>query len=775
MKKIIFATIAIITALLSSCSNKESGHIGHDKPDELAIAIADSIYDSEELQRWIEHYDSAGDRHSALILRQKYGSTKRNASDFEEAIEAHSICINEARELCDTMQLIIAYNNQGTNFRRLGDMQEASNYHFAALELCDMIESDTSYTARKNIVRTLNGLGNVLLSLDDNEAAEAMFRRALAGEKELGSLTGMAINLANIGAIKEEIGELDSARIYYMLSLEKNVEDNNNIGISLCYQNLGNIHELKGELDSAKGQYLKSYGIGIKSGDIWHWLNSCTSLSNLYLQTGMIDSATHYVAEAAEAAEKINAKGRLPNIYALYSNIYEAKGNDKKALEYTKLAHLYEDSIKYEENQSHLHNLRLNYEIKKRNDEIEKAHEDARLEKELRRSIMWYGIAIILLAMITVIALVIAARSRKRAHTALKKADEERRQFYRSTTHQLKTPLTVIMGMTEELSRHIPREDSTAQKEFDAISRKSRELVELVTKMTEYNAGETGEINHTELAQESADNDYAELDSNNMTKEYILVAEDDKDLAFMITQKLKNNGYSYKWAGNGKVALDLIMEEQPQLLITDVMMPEMDGLELTRQIRDNSETAHLPIIIVSARTSEHDRLAGIDAGAEIYLGKPFIPDELLLMVKKMLEQREILKRAYCEKIEEADRLAQNELFMNIKGRDKEYLKKIDSFIQENITDCSLNAGLLAGLMATSTTTLNRKISNITGHSTTNYIRLRRLVRAKFLLKNTDMPMGEIQTACGFESPSYFSRAFKGEFGITPSEFRKQAE
>lgn len=774
MKRYFLAIIYTLPVLFLACCGGEEKK-EQKGPDKFAIALADSINDKAELARWIEHYDSLGDRHSSLVLRQKYGSALRNASEFEAAIKTHGTCIKDAKDLCDTLQLIIAYNNQGTNFRRLGDLVEAGNFHYAALELCDKITDDTTYTARKNVVRTLNGLGNVMLSLNNNEVAENMFRRALKGERELGSLTGEAINLANIGAIKEREGQLDSARIYYSLSLEKNIAHNNKIGISLCYQNIGNIDEMEGNIEMAKRNYLESYNIGKSTNDIWHWLNSCTALAELHLKNQEIDSAEYYTTEALEAAEKINAKGRLPHIYKLHSEVLKERNDLKGALEYTDLAHIYSDSINSEENKNHLYNLRIKYEVEKRDAEVKKAQANAEDEKKLRETITWSVSIVIILAILTLIALIIAGRNRKRANIILKKTDEERRQFYRSATHQLKTPLTVIMGMTEELKKHIPKDNEVAQKEYDAILRKGNDLVELVTRITAYNAGELDKIDHSELAQtdeDVAENNYAELVEKGNKEEYILVAEDDKDVAFMITQMLKNQGYNFKWAANGKDAYSLIMEKIPRLLITDVMMPEMDGLELIKLIREDTGLRHLPIIIVSARTDKDDRLAGIDAGAEVYLGKPFIPDELLLRVRKLIEQREILKAVYGEKIEEADRYAQDEMIKNLKENDKEFIKKIDTYIHENIMDCKLNAAMLATFMASSISTLNRRISNITGQNTTNYIRSKRLGRAKYLLKNTDMNMGEIQDVCGFESPSYFSRAFKGEYGVTPSEFRK---
>lgn len=255
--------------------------------------------------------------------------------------------------------------------------------------------------------------------------------------------------------------------------------------------------------------------------------------------------------------------------------------------------------------------------------------------------------------------------------------------------------------------------------------------------------------------------------------EYVLIAEDDQDVALLITQMLKNEGYCFKWVKNGKEAVEMIEERMPALVITDIMMPEMDGLELIKAIKANEETSHLPIIIVSARTENNDRLAGFDAGAEVYLGKPFIPDELLLMVRKLLEQREILKKKYSRQIEEADHADNNEMIKGIGKGEQEFIERINEYIRENIMDCELNAAMLASHMIMSIPTLNRKINSITGTNTTIYIRQRKLARAKYLLKNSSMSMGEIQAVCGFETPSYFSRTFKAEFGITPTEYRRR--
>ena len=769
-------TVIIFSILLSfiTFSCKDDTIKYSNSYDAEAAAIADSVRDIESLERYVEHYESLNEKRAALLVRQKLGSELRNKSDFYTAVEVHSKCIADAEEIKDTLQLIIALNNQGTNFRRIGDLEQASTNHYRALELCDHTMNDTSFVARKNRVRTLNGLGNVMLSLGNDEVAEEMFRRALKGEKELRSTTGQAINYANIGAIKERSGEMDSARIYYNMSMEKNRECNNLIGISLCYQNIGELDEAAGKYNEARDNYLKSYEIGLQTKDIWHWLNPCTALTALSLKEGKIDEAERYNNEALSSAIRINAKGRLSYLYTLQAEIDEKRGDFKKALEHTKISIAYEDSADIEENRIHTQNLRVNYEINKRIKDVEEAEAKALHEKEMRDMTLWGSIIAIFLVLLAVVASVRAAVERKKRNILLEKTNRERQEFYRGITHQLRTPLTVIIGMTHELERFIPNDNKVAQKEFDAVIRKSRELLNLVKEMIRFNQGERDDLEVTELPKAEYRHYGIDLLNSNgeESDDYILVAEDDNDVALLITQMLKNQGYRFHWAHNGRDAYEYIKEKMPRLIITDIMMPEMDGLELIKAIRGNEDTAHLPIIVVSARTENDDRLAGFDAGAEVYLGKPFIPDELLMMVRKLLEQRELLKKKYSQQIAEAANVDNDEISKGRNRTERDFIKQINEYISENIMDCGLNAAMLADHMIMSIATLNRKINSITGTNTTNYIRQRKLARAKYLLKNSSMSMGEIQVVCGFETPSYFSRTFRAEYGITPTECRK---
>ena len=818
----------LLTATLLILACGKSINDNNKTDSSRAERIADSLRDYNQLNLWVDHFDSIGDHKAQLLIRQKLGKVMRDRSDFEAAIKQHDTCIAMATELKDTLQLIIAYNNQGTNFRRLGDLHEASNNHYKALELCDKTEHDTSFVARKNRVRTYNGLGNVLLSLGNDSVAESLFRQALAGETELGSATGQAINYANIGAIKEDKGQIDSARIYYNLSMEKNMLTNNPVGISLCYQYLGHLDKHIGNTDSAMTNYRRAFELGVKTTDVWHWLKPCEAMAEIFLEEHKNDSARKYIDIALDAATKIKSRSHLAIVYSLCAQLQEQTRQYDKAVKSIRQAEAYKDSSAIEQNQIHMQNLRVKYEADRWHNEINEAKAIAEYEKTMRQTVMWGSIVVFALIIIVAISQIRIAKEKQKTNRMLRKIDKERQDFYRGITHQLRTPLTVVNGMTGQLKKFIPEDNEEAQREFEAVERKSNEIVNLVNEMILYNKGIIKEIEVSELGVRSEelslrsegvkelslrsegvkelslrsegvkecrseddtlgpqDLKTSKPDSSNLSTcqlvnssteitNYILVAEDDSDVALLITTILKNNGYNYVWAKDGMEAMEIADRQLPKLIITDIMMPRMDGLEFIKRIREDEEKSHLPIIVVSARAEDRDRLIGVEAGAEVYLGKPFNSEELMLRVRKMLEQREILRLKYSKQIEEADRKDAEEQHREINNADQQFMQKVDEFIYENIMDGELDANSLANSMSMSLTTLNRRIKAITDTNTTNYIRMKRLGRAKQLLMNTNMPLGEIQAVCGFESPSYFSRAFKAEYDVTPSEFRKTSK
>lgn len=253
-----------------------------------------------------------------------------------------------------------------------------------------------------------------------------------------------------------------------------------------------------------------------------------------------------------------------------------------------------------------------------------------------------------------------------------------------------------------------------------------------------------------------------------MRQPTILVIEDNADIARYMGAILEDR-YRVLFALDGKEGLAKAEEYMPDLILTDLMMPEMDGYELCRVVRASAILNHIPVIVVTARCEEKDLLMGLEAGADAYLVKPFSADELKIRVAKLLESRRLLREKYSQALQEGKSDS-----VEISDGDKDFMARLQKVLFANISDTDLSSEILADKLFMSKSQLNRKVKSITGLDTATYVRQSRMSFAKKLIAAGDMSIGDIVMRCGFESPSYFTKTFKQYFGVTPSQYRKQA-
>ncbi|MDA3894502.1 MAG: response regulator [Salinivirgaceae bacterium] len=244
----------------------------------------------------------------------------------------------------------------------------------------------------------------------------------------------------------------------------------------------------------------------------------------------------------------------------------------------------------------------------------------------------------------------------------------------------------------------------------------------------------------------------------------ILIVEDNYDLRKYIVNEFAEY-YNIIEAANGKEALEMALRESPDLVISDVVMPEMDGLELCGKIKENFITNHIPVILLTARASIEHRIKGINKGADSYIPKPFNPDHLKVRVKKLLELRQVLKQKYTNELNTPGAAAIVE--------EDVYLREIKVLILENIDDPDLNIEKICKEMGISRAHFYRKIKLITDKSPTEFVRIIRLNEAAKLLIKNDKSISEVCYMVGFNSPSYFSICFKEHFKVSPIDFVKQ--
>lgn len=250
----------------------------------------------------------------------------------------------------------------------------------------------------------------------------------------------------------------------------------------------------------------------------------------------------------------------------------------------------------------------------------------------------------------------------------------------------------------------------------------------------------------------------------------ILVIEDDDIVRSTLKEILIAKNYSVVEAIDGEVGLRMAVDEFPDLIISDINMPRMDGLNLCLNLRSNDEISHIPLIFLTANNTDKDRLSGLEKGADDYLTKPFNNDELLLIVKNTIESRRRLLRHYRHLIIENSGSVDDGL-----SEDEQFTQKAYQLVLDNMGNTNFSVSNLADSMAISERNLYRKIKKLTGVTVNEFVREIRLNTAKKLMNNRKYnTVAEIAYAVGFRDPGYFSKVFEDYAGETPSNYMKNS-
>ena len=902
--------------------------------DTSAYARADSATtkckDIPAAEQLLKAYTKSGNRTGMMLVYKVLGKKYRENNQFFDAIRTHRKGLEIAQELSDTIEMIRALNNLGTNHRRIGVLDEAAFFHYQALLYCNLYSRKDRKT-KKNRVISLNGIGNVMLTLNNYEAADSVFRIALSGEKELGSNLGQAINYANIGAIFETKGKNDSAMVYYTLSLEHNIRAKSGLGIALCYINFGRLYEHNQLWDKAIEKYKKAYFLMGKKGDKWHWLEASIALTRIYIEKGELNNAEKALSEAQHVAEKIGSKEHLASIHNLYYRLYERQENHAAALKSYILSNAYEDSISGTQEIAHMQNIRIKYERERAHYEISDIRQQFVSEQSAKRSFIGSTIVSLVLLAIVIALLIYTIRVRSHSQRMQHRLEEIRTSFFTNITHEFRTPLTVILGMGHHMETGSLPAGETMQSWGSAIVRQGNSLLNLINQLLDIfkvksAIGEpdwrTGNIvvylrmitesfissarqkgimlgfsstqleitmdfvpdyiqkiihnllsnaikytpksgtiyvsvrseadqlvlqvadNGAGIAPEDqpyifqpfyqgknsnsnigtgvglslvslivksmngdigiesspgrgstftvtlplrhgksnwplyiAEKDQTALLSNSIGAEVtntndeenrplVLIIEDNADVAHYIGLQLCAR-HKVEYEIDGAAGLAKAEASVPDLIITDLMLPGIDGYEICRRVRSSEIISHIPIIVVTARATEEDRIKGIESGADAYLYKPFNADELKVRVEKLLEQRRRLRDTYT-KAGLTDRLEDN--FKN--DRERDFLNRFGDIIRQHMSEGDLTNDTLAGYMGMSVSQLRRKIFALTGDNISIYVVRVRISKAKILLKGSpQLKVGEVAARCGYYDISHFSKTFKQECGMTPTQYR----
>lgn len=256
-----------------------------------------------------------------------------------------------------------------------------------------------------------------------------------------------------------------------------------------------------------------------------------------------------------------------------------------------------------------------------------------------------------------------------------------------------------------------------------------------------------------------------------VSKEYpytVLIVEDDDEVRSFLEKELSAN-FRVLTATNGKVALAILQDEEVSLVLSDVMMPEMNGFELCRSIKTDLLTSHIPVILLTALSDERQRMYGISGGADGYIQKPFRINYVKIRIVRILEERRRLREQLLHKLQDSNLLMSEP--EKVENMDDLFLRKFVTRIEEIYMDPEFNVEKLSDTLGLSRGHLHRKIKELTGTTPVDFLRNYRLGKAAQLLKQKQYSVSEIAYQTGFSSPAYFSKCFKAVYNMTPSEFQ----
>lgn len=394
----------------------------------------------------------------------------------------------------------------------------------------------------------------------------------------------------------------------------------------------------------------------------------------------------------------------------------------------------------------------------------------------------WAMLLYVLVALAIVSALFYVWRLR--SNVAMEKRLKERQlRFFTGISHQLRTPLTLIDGPVGQVLSEEPL-SAKARTYLQLVKKNSMRMLELVNKsldlkkldadaddanMTVPAADETAvfdDLQHNQTAVSDLD-----FSSGRIT---VLIVEDNVELRYFLVSSLSSS-YDIIEARNGEEGLQLASSRQPDFIITDIMMPVMDGMTMIRKIKACPETSHIPIVVLSARTAINYRIEGLNEGIDDYITKPFSMSYLKSRVDNIIRQRRQLQQAYVSKLNAAGdgHLIYKADSPGIADADKEFARRLVEYLEPRISDPDLKIDDITKAMALSRTVFYGKVKSLFGMSPIDFVRHMRILRAERLIVESRKSFSEIAYSVGFTDPKYFGRTFKAKTGMTPSDYRKK--
>ena len=383
------------------------------------------------------------------------------------------------------------------------------------------------------------------------------------------------------------------------------------------------------------------------------------------------------------------------------------------------------------------------------------------------------GCAILLLA-VGMLMIWRAVKQTRKANRRIRAMHDEQTAFYTNARHMLRTPLTLIAGPVKKIQDANVLKGEWSEM-MDIVGRNVAQLETVVSSVLEFKSGMAqpsvddhtaeaalGQKSLMESVQEGRLVQMKQDDSEELSD--VLIVDDNADMRRYLRTLLADKFYVLE-AADGQSGLKLARECVPDIIVSDVMMPVMDGLQFCQQLKEDSITSHIPVILLTARSTESQQVEGYEHGADAYITKPFNAQLLIARIYNLLKSRQQLRHLADGKKEETP--------MQLSTQDKLFADTLKKVFQQHLSNPNLKMDELGDELGMSRVQLYRKVKALTGTSPVELLREMRLQRGRTLINTTTKSIAEIAYEVGFHTPSYFSNCFKKQYGIYPTELRSE--
>lgn len=405
----------------------------------------------------------------------------------------------------------------------------------------------------------------------------------------------------------------------------------------------------------------------------------------------------------------------------------------------------------------------------------------------MQRTLLVVLLLVIVLLAVGVALTMRAVKATRRANRRMRELNDEQLHFFTNASHQLRTPLTLIAGPLQQLAAGRDGQggkrpdDATSRQLLDIVSRNVEQLQRLVNDVLLFRSENKATVcddNAVASEQMMEDSVKAVRDSrhnmlvNDNTDELttVLIVDDNADMRAYLRTLLLDRYYVLE-ASDGHSGLRVAVEQMPDLVVSDVMMPVMDGLTLCSKLKQHVATSHIPVILLTARDSEQQHIEGLQTGADIYMTKPFSAELLVANIESLLQNRMRLRQIYSGSNDKGTAAAAAEDMASTPER--RFLDQFTQALNKHIANTQLKIDDLGDEMGLSRVQLYRKVKALTGMSPVEILRETRLKKAYHLLHTTDKTVAEVAYDVGFATPAYFSSCFKKQYGKYPTDVRDE--